>query len=394
MPTGLYRQPAVRLKVVRIAVELDMARHWNRRVMSGIVRYANECGKWELFTADIVGLSVLRRDDPRGFDGAIVPAYNPSPWPEVVPSVYIGTSSTDAFGPTFSTDNVQVCRLAAEHLTAIGFTNIAFVGIQNTTFTIERWEHFQKAVADRGRTCIQFYLPGRNEATYTEYLELLTQWLSELPLPCALLAADDELAALVITAGRECGLRVPEELAVLGVNNDDLWCSSVVPSLSSVSIAADEIGWHAADHLDHLIQGRAAFEPKKHCFAPTGIVVRRSSDVVGYDNPIVSEAVLLIRARAPREAVTVEQIAEDLHVSRQYLSQCFETHVGRSVKAEVDRVRIGIIREALQNGTASPKKLAIQMGFSDLSQFSRFCRRLLGQSPRSISKRNVSLPGI
>ena len=335
-----------------------------------------------------MGLGLLRRNDRNGFDGAVVTSYNRTKWPASTPSVYVGTPvDPSPFGPTFASDNTLLCEMAADHLTAIGFPTVAYVGIGHNPWSADRFKNFEAAVCRRGRNFISCELPPRTETPYAQYVKILTRWFKTISRPCAILGADDEVAGVVITSAREAGLRVPEEIAVLGINNDDLWCSSVVPPLSSIGVPAEEVGWRAAQHLDQLIQGNVTYEPFVKFFPPTRIYIRQSTKVVGYSNPIVSEAVQLIRARAPREALTVEQIAQTLHISRQYLSQCFEKHVGHSVKEEVDRVRIDLIREALHSGKSSPKELSNRMGFSDPSQFSRFCRRILGQTPRSVTRR-------
>lgn len=372
-------------------MKLDVTNYWAARIVTGLVRYANERGGFRLYTTTPVGLGLLEGKHPSSFDGMILPTYSEPLRTARVPTVYIGTPRSPRQRTVFSYDSASIAKLAALHLFELGFPHTAYVGA-NRAWSNERELEFVREHERVKRHCITLRLPAHLEMDLRALTRRLENWLADVPLPCAVFGGDDKLAAMVITAARERGLRVPEDLAVMGVNDDNLWCSSVVPSLTSIAIPIDEMAYVAASRLDEAIRSGTPLAQEITRFSALRVVRRRSTDVVAFRNPTVCDAIGLIRTRGYCEALTVDDVAREVGVSRQYLTRCFALHVGRSVKAELDRVRAEHIKERLSSQTPI-RTLMRDMGFRDGAHFCRYCRRLLGSSPRELRASEQSIGG-
>jgi LacI family transcriptional regulator len=181
---------------------------------------------------------------------------------------------------------------------------------------------------------------------------------------------------------------VPEQVALLGVNDDDLACASTVPPLSSIRPNSEQIGYEAARQLDRGMAGKPAGKPTVTRIAPQEVVQRGSTLVMGYDDPVVCDAMRLIQIRAPREPVMVDQIAAELRVQRQQLNRAFYDCVGHSPKQEIDRVRGERLRAMLMSTSMPMKQIAYEMGFGSPSQLIRFCRRVHSRTPLELRGRS------
>ena len=369
----------------RVGVFLNLLTHLTRSIAAGFTRYASKKGNWSVVLVH-EGTDfqvVLGDDDFSTLDGLIVGyAWEKLP-PVKCPVVYAHTPGGPPSGPTVCPDNNGIGRLGADHLLSLGLPYFAFVGLQTLGFSVERQQGFEQALAAHHRTT----QPPMLFATWHEMAHgasAIKQWLSSLLLPCAVFCADDRVAGTVAAAAREAGVQVPEQLAILGVNDDDLACTATIPALSSIRINGEQIGYEAARLLERSMLGKEPRRPTLIRVPPSEVVQRGSTQILGYDDLAVCEAMRLIRTRAPHEPVTVDQIAAELRVHRQQLSRSFSACVGHPPKEEIDRVRADRIRALLIGSEMPVKQIAYDMGFSSPSQLIRFCHRILGKSPSEL----------
>jgi len=374
-----------------VGLVLNMLTGYTRSIATGFARYARETGNWSIVVAhDQDLLIVLGYEEFDCLDG-VVAGYSYGNLQHIkCPIVYSLTPEHAERWPVVCPDNGAVGKLAADHLISIGFPYFSFAGLASMAHSTERRQGFEAALsAHRRKVQAPMLFPTWHDVSASGSKQL-RDWLSNLLLPCAVFCADDRIAGTVAIAAHAVGLHIPEQLAILGVNNDDLTCTATVPALSSISIGGEAIGYEAARQLDRCMQDPASIRPTVTRVTPQNVVERGSTQVLGYSDFLVCEAMRLIRARAGRELVMVDQIAAELGVHRQQLNRSFLACVGHSPKEEIDRVRADRLRALLLGSSIPLKKISYEMGFASPSHLVRFCGRMFEKTPMELS--NPSTP--
>jgi LacI family transcriptional regulator len=217
-------------------------------------------------------------------------------------------------------------------------------------------------------------------------LASLVEWLAELPRPVAVLSWSAARGRQVTEACGYAGIRVPDEVAVLGGDYDELMSHISSPPLSTIDQPAEQIGYEAARLLDGMMSGK---KPRKRplLFPPTRIVVRHSTDTLTIDDEIVRDALRLIRARA-HERIRVSDVVRELAVARRALEQRFVRLVGRTPAAEIRRVRIENSKRMLVESDRSIADISRATGFGHQDLFSRVFRRSVGLTPTQFRRRH------
>jgi len=378
-----------RSPVRQVAVIIDGSKPYDRKVIGGIGTYAQHRGRWSLFVEEnpLQKLSVLRTHRWDGvianFDerriAAVVAGMH-------VPVVAVGGSygwyERRSGIPYVSVDEEAVVRLAFEHLRQRGFSRFAFCGFARTR--INGWS------ADRGRRLRQMadaagcrcaIYSGR-QATMQNWGPLqdeLAAWLAGLPKPVGLLACNDARARHVLEACRRSGLRVPEELAVVSVDDDAMLCELTDPPLTSIDPGAHQVGQTAAAVLDRLMAGRRPRQPVI-TVKPKGLVVRRSSDVVAVADSDVAAALRYILDHAC-DGIHAEDVARQVTVARITLERHFRTVLGRSIHAEIQRIRLERARRLVAESGVPLKQIGALIGVRQATYFRALFRRHFGCTP-------------
>jgi LacI family transcriptional regulator len=255
--------------------------------------------------------------------------------------------------PSVRTDDQAGTRLAFEHLRERGFRHFAFCGFNGADYSDIRRDSFNRLVAQAGLRC-HLYVDPRSprRATTLKHEELgltdgdsVARWIKALPKPIGLMACNDIRGQQVLTACRAVGIPVPDEVAVIGVDNDEVLCELADPPLSSVAPNAERIGYEAAALLDQMMRGE---RPPKHplVVGPSGIVTRRSSEVLAIEDRHIAAAARFIREHAC-EGIDVSDVLRAVPLSRSTLERRFSKELGRSPKDEILRVRLNRAKELL-----------------------------------------------
>ena len=193
------------------------------------------------------------------------------------------------------------------------------------------------------------------------------------------MACDDNRGREVLEACRAAGLRVPEEMAVVGVDNDELLCELADPPLSSVALNAEAGGYRAAALLDRMMRGRSR-KPTRLTVEPLHVVTRRSTDIVALDDAVVASALHFIHDHAGRP-IGIDDVVERVLISRRALEIRFKKVTGRTLLAELRRVRLERARRLLQETDLSLSRVAGAAGYSSESYLTQVFRQELGQTP-------------
>jgi LacI family transcriptional regulator len=289
-------------------------------------------------------------------------------------------------------DDRAIGVAAAEHLLDRGLRQFAFVGHLRHAYSIRREDGFRATLSDRGFTSHVYHDPGSPFDPRGRLWALdgrVRRWLVALPRPVGVFACNDLWGVQISELCRQAGLRVPEDVAVLGVDNDDLLCDLARPSLSSVTVPAAAVGHAAAALLDRLLQGRKT--PKcPLLLPPTGVATRQSSDILAIHDPDVSAAVRVIRDRA-HERLRTRDVLDVVPVSRRALERRFRKALGRGIGEEIRRCHVERARTLLATTDLPMSDVARLAGFGEGKQLSVVFRRETGSPPTAYRRSTRAL---
>ena len=285
-----------------------------------------------------------------------------------------------------------VARLAARHLLARGYRQFAFVGVEDVGWSELRRAGFAATIAASGFPCARFAFRRSRSSCMppTSRSRRLAGWLRRQPLPLGIMAANDYFAAAVADACADAGIAVPEQVAIVGVNNDELVCEVTAPPLTSVALDHRRLGFEAARMLDRLMQGRSG--AAELLVPPHSLVCRQSTAGRAVDDPLVAAAIDAIRSRATGP-LTIDDVAAHVGVSRATLTRAFSAAIGHGVHEEIVAARLREARRLLVDKTLKLEVVARQSGFAHPEHLCRVFRQKVGVSPgeyrRSVTARQA-----
>lgn len=277
-------------------------------------------------------------------------------------------------------------ELAAEHLLDRGFWNFAFCGYEGRVWSQRRLESFTERLRQSGFApqVYQSAHPRRNR-TWKQELPLVMEWLKSLPRPVGLMTCNDKRGRQVLEAAFLSGLNVPEDVAVVGVDNDHLFGNLSNPPLSSVALNLSKAGYQAAELLDRFIRGKVR-KPQRILIEALWVVSRRSSDVIATDDRHVAVALRFIRDQA-RRPIGVGDVVQQAGISRRSLEIRFDRVLGRSIRAEIQRNRLMYSKQLLAETNLPLERIAQLAGFCSLSYFGSVFRVENGMTPAEFRRR-------
>jgi LacI family transcriptional regulator len=288
--------------------------------------------------------------------------------------------------PRVTCDSYVAGRMAADHFLERGFNEFAFVGDDKRAFDAERASGFADRVGESGHSCVRYplrmtVLPTSRERSAKTDREL-TKWLHGLPRPTAVFAANDWLAWWVTELARTSGIRVPEELAVMGMDNTVV-CRISRPPLSSIRYPSERVGYEAARALERMMSGRPSNVDMR--IPPDGIVTRQSTDILAIEDPTVAMAVRFIRDHFA-DNIGVDDVARAACMNRRTMEKRFRAIIGRSPAAEIRRVRIAAAKELLLQHEVPIDEVAKRSGFSSRRWMSTVFSAAAGTTPGRFRK--------
>ena len=283
---------------------------------------------------------------------------------------------------TVKTDDQMIAEWAADHLVERGLEHFAYCGMRPRG--LDQWDavrrdSFRRRIMKHGCLC-PIFTGRRHLLRYWEVmLEELKGWLAGLPKPVGLMACNDSQGRYLLEACRKLDLHVPDEVAIIGVDNDELMCELAIPPLSSIAQGTEQIGFQAAELLDALMTGHRR-RPVHITVPPVCFVTRQSSDILAVDDEVVSRALKFIREHST-ELVGVSDVARHAGVSRSTLEKHFKRFLGRTVHYELQKRRLDIVRRLLTGSDLPLQVIAERSGFRTAHYMSAVFRRELGYPP-------------
>ncbi len=383
-----------------VALLIETSNAYARGILEGIIDYVHRHDSWSIYLPEQErGAKPPRWLKGWNGNGIIARIENDQIAKAVLqsglPVVDVSAARHLEDVPWVETDDRAIARLAAEHLIERGFKNLAFCGLPQFNWSRWREEHFASVVR---QTNCQFYAypqarisrARRKERDRDEFYtkqadsestqrSSLARWLLELPRPIGIMACYDIQAQRLLDVCRELDISVPEEIAVIGVDNDRLLCDLASPSLTSVVPNSHQAGLEAAQILDRLMRGEVV-PPAAHLIKPLGIQTRQSTDVFAIDDPLVVQALRYIREHAC-EGINAGDVVKRFDLSRRVLEHRFQRKVGRTPHEEIIRVRIARVKELLAQQGLTLEEIAQRTGYQHIEYLSAAFKRLTGLSP-------------
>ncbi len=364
--------------------------------IEAILLYAREQGNWQV-TMGLEYWPVFSTKHLRGWDGDGILAWvNTRSEADVltklgIPAVNLSAALQDSSVPRVSLDDYAVGQVAAKHLCERGFRRFAHYATTGRWYARQREAGFVDTVRADGGSCDLFHAGSKltDYRAIRQHEEELRGWLVSLRPPVGVFATHDYRARKLIDVCHRIGLRVPEDVAVVGVNNDRTVCEFTDPPLSSVARNGGKVGRAAAELLDRLMAGGSA-DPADILVPPEGVIPRASTDVIAIDDPVLAAAVQFIREHL-HEGINVHDVVRHSAVSRRSLERAFQNSFGTSPHVYLRQMRVQRARELLsEGGKTSMDEIARACGFYDARTLRKVFLRQTGISPRRFRTRAAS----
>jgi LacI family transcriptional regulator len=376
----------------KVALLVETSLGYGRAFVRGVIRYARLHGPWAFYLQPGDLRQLLPKMEEWGGTGIIARIETPEVAKAVLaarlPTIVLDLNQEQLAANNPLSRFSEVCPdshkaggLAAEHLMERGFRHLAFVGAWgDVPWSIRRGEGFAQRLDEAGLSCARFPIPRLvRDRRWGREQVILGRWLNELPKPLGVLACDDDRGRQVLEACRAAGLQVPADVAVVGVDNDELLCELSDPTLSSVALNSEQAGYDAAALLDGLMARRVR-KPQRILVEPTQVVARRSTDVHATEDRELAKAVRFIQDNA-NHSIGVDDIIEYVDCSRRALELRFRRILGRSVNEEIQLIRIERVKQLLVETDLSVAQIAESLGFNGSNYLIRLFHHKVGQSP-------------
>jgi len=282
-------------------------------------------------------------------------------------------------------DCEAIGRLAAQHLLERGFTNFGFLGLAEISWSEQREASFKKMTLAAGFECRSFFLQSRAMEEWDRERDALKTWLQSLPRPTAIMAATDAVGQYLLQLCREFGRQIPTDVAVIGVNNDELYCELGEPQMSSIILNGRQAGYEAAALLHALMDGNVI--PPTFCkIPPVGVATRQSTDFAAVTDEQVAVAVGYIRQHAC-DGISVEDVVAVTRLSRSTLERRFRKALNCTLRDQIQQERIKQVQTLLRETNLPLKEIAYHSGFEYPEYLTAVFKRVIGLSPSEYRKR-------
>jgi LacI family transcriptional regulator len=375
-------------KRFRVILLIETSNSYCRGLLRGINAYVQEHRGWSTYLTEqgrgdpapkwllenLQGDGIIARIENRRIAAAVMKLG--------LPVVDVSAARAVPELPWVETDDVAIARLAAEHLIGRGFRNFAFCGDDRYNWSRWREEEFVRVITEAGHPC-HIYKRQRHRTNAAPNLfeeeKQLAAWAQQLPKPIGVMTCYDVRGQQLLEASRKTGISIPDEVAVIGVDNDELLCNLSDPPLSSVIPDKHRTGYEAAKMLDRLMNGKSLPQQSLRV-EPIGIVTRQSTDVLAVADGDISQAVKFIREHAC-EGIRVEDVLKTVPLSRRMLEHRFKKMLGRTPHDEILRMQFQRVIQLLTETSMPLATIANQAGFQHGEYLSVAFKREFGMPP-------------
>jgi LacI family transcriptional regulator len=370
----------------QVALIIETSVIYGRRILAGVARYLRSHHRWSIFIEQHqLGapppnwLTSGRWDGilSRPTDQAMARLFRRME----VPVVDLNDLHENLNLPWVGSDHAAIGRMGASHLLERGFRNFAFCGFANELWSQQRYTGFCSGIRRKNVPISLYETPWRGPSMprWDKDIEQIVQWLITLPKPVAIMTCNDVRGLHVLDACNRAGLLVPEEVAVVGVDDEEIMCELCSPPLSSVAPNPDRIGYAAAELLDTLMAQKSPRQ-LRISVDPIRVFSRQSTDVMTVSDWAVASAARYMREQALHGCRVID-VLQKVNMSRATLEKRFRRHLNRSPKQEIRRLQIQRIQQLLVETDFTLERIAELSGFEHPEYMSVLFKRETGQTP-------------
>ncbi len=366
----------------KIVLLLETSREFGRQLIIGIARYSRVNGPWSFYKeptdlkSSIPHLTSWKPDGIIMRDSLITKELLKLKIPTIL-AIHDSKYPEDL--PVIKTDSLSIGKMASEHLLDKGLKNLAFCGFDGYDWSRERGEFFGRYNADAGCKT-HFYAPPNKirKDDWENEQHHVSDWVKSLPKPVGIFACNDDRGQHILEVCKMNKLKVPEDVTVLGVDNDLMICDIGDPPLSSIALNVEAAGFEAAKLLDRLINRKKVPE-KQIMVTASHVVQRQSSDILAVNDPEVASAINFIRNNA-RKKILAGDVVRVTGVGRRTLEKRFRKTIHRSIHKEILQVRIELISRMLTETDLPVSEITSLFDFTDIEHISRYFKKERGMT--------------
>jgi len=374
----------------RIILLLETSRAFGRQLIIGIARYSRLHGPWTFYKEPIdlkSSIPHLTNWKPDGIimrDSLITKELLKLKIPTILA---IHDSSYPKNLPVIKTDSISIARMASKHLIEKGFRNFAFCGFDNYDWSKNRQLYFNRFNKRSGFKTYNYILPRNiKKNNWDDEQQHICKWLKDLPKPIGIFACNDDRGQHILEVCKLINLKVPEDVAVIGVDNDPMICDIGDPPLTSIALNVESAGYEAAKLLDQLID-KNKVGIRKITVTPSHIVQRQSTDILAVNDVDVAMAIRYIKNNA-KNKILIKDVVEATHLSRRTLERRFRKTIHRSIYNEIQQVRVELISKLLIETKLPISQITSLFNFTDIEHISRYFKKGRGIGLREFRKIN------
>jgi LacI family transcriptional regulator len=383
----------------KIILLIDISEEYGQNLLKGITKYSKEHGPWifckmPLFYRETLGMEgIVNFAKEWEADGIIAQLYNDLEIKKVLNSgIYlIAEDFKERFSdiPNITGGYFEAGEMGAEYFLQKGFRNFAFYGFKNIVWSRERSQGYERHLNAQGFEVHNF---DHDEASTRELWyykpSALSKWLQSLPKPIAIMACDDERGQHITEACKHANIQIPEEIAVLGVDNDVTTCNLSDPPLSSISLDTLKGGYEAARLMDQMIASKKQLVQNVQV-VPTQVITRQSTDIACTSDVYISKVLMFIHQNIENR-INVSDVLKTVPLSRRALEKRFQETTGTGVYKYIYNLQIQKFAQKLLETEKTISEIAMESGFDNSKNISRQFKQVKGCTPVEFRKKHLS----
>ena len=382
---------------VKILLITDLTSAYSRSLLRGIVRYAKSKGNWTFLRMPLSykmmhGDEEIIRCARKWKVNAIVAQINNVDVVKLrslnIPIIVQNYGDRIAGVCNLTGDYVGTGEMAADYFMSLGYSSFAFYGVKETIWSRERYAGFRNRLSAAGYHIQSFFEQIPNYDSWSLDNDKMVAWLRQLPPKTALFACDDYYALIVSDACRSHDIRIPEDIAILGVDNDEMICNISTPPLSSIIIDAEDGGYKAGTMLENMIEGQISY-PANIIVPPVHVITRGSTSSYAMKDKYIMQVVEYI-ANNYNSEISVPDLLELIPMSRRQFEIKFKENTGMSVYRYILNYRVDKLAEKLLSSDRKIEDLAVDCGFFDSKNVSRTFQKIKGMTPSEFRAKGKS----
>jgi LacI family transcriptional regulator len=295
--------------------------------------------------------------------------------------------------PNITADYDLTGCMAAEHFLAKGFKNFGFFGYNGVCWSDERCEGFRKRIA-KASFGDNFHMYDKQNIDSMWYYDqsVLSRWLQDLPKPIAIMACDDNQGNILLQACNSCGLKIPFDVAIIGVDNDEILCNMSDPAMSTIDVDIERGGYDTAQMVDRMVKD-PSYPGEDVILKPLNVIERVSSSVFATNDKSVLKALRFIHANVDRK-LQVSDVLEHVPLSRRLLEQRFKNMTGMSIYSYISTLRMERFAYLLLSSNDSVSDIAARLDEFDTKSISRRFKAIKGYTPSEFRKIELRKLGV